>query len=69
MKNISSEWDSNRKIRRVEKGTNKVDKYRKSIYNMLSDEDSFYEELDFDTEESEVTRNEKREVNRNEKRR
>jgi len=62
MKNMSSEWDSNRKIRRVEKGTNKVDKYRKSIYNMLSEEDleSYDDELDSDTEESEVTRNEKR---------
>jgi hypothetical protein len=59
---MSSEWDSNRKIRRVEKGTNKVDKYRKSIYNMLSEEDleSYDDELDSDTEESEVTRNEKR---------
>lgn len=62
MKNMSSEWDSNRKIRRVEKGTNKVDKYRKSIYNMLSEEDleSYDDELDSDTEESEVDRNEKR---------
>lgn len=62
MKNISSEWDSDRKIRRVEKGTNKVDKYRKSIYNMLSEEDleSYDDELDSDTEESEVDRNEKR---------
>ena len=59
MKNISSEWDSNRKIRRVEKGTNKVDKYRKSIYNMLSEEDleSYDDELDSDTEESKVNRN------------
>jgi hypothetical protein len=59
MKNMSSEWDSNRKIRRVEKGTNKVDKYRKSIYNMLSEEDleSYDDELDSDTEESKVNRN------------
>jgi hypothetical protein len=62
MKNTSSEWDSYRKIRRVEKGTNKVDKYRKSIYNMLSEEDleSYDDGLDSDTEESEVNRNEKR---------
>ncbi len=59
MKQFSSEWDSNRKIRRVEKGTNKVDKYRKSIYNMLSEEDleSYDDELDSDTEESKVDRN------------
>lgn len=59
MKNMSSEWDSNKKIRRVEKGTNKVDKYRKSIYNMLSEEDleSYDDELDSDTEESKVNRN------------
>ena len=59
MKNMSSEWDSNRKIRRVEKGINKVDKYRKSIYNMLSEEDleSYDDELDSDTEESKVNRN------------
>jgi hypothetical protein len=59
MKNMSSEWDSNRKIRRVEKGTNKVDKHRKSIYNMLSEEDleSYDDELDSDTEESKVNRN------------
>lgn len=61
MKNVSSEWDGYRKIRRVEKGTNKVDKYRKSIYNMLSEEDleSYDDELDSDTEESKVNRNDK----------
>ena len=57
----ASEWDFDKKIRRVEKGTNKVDKYRKSIYNMLSEEDleSYDDELDSDTEESEVDRNDK----------
>jgi len=59
MKNMSTEWDSYRKIRRVEKGTNKVDKYRKSIYNMLSEEDleSYDDESETDTEESKVNRN------------
>ena len=63
----ASEWDFEKKIRRVEKGTKKVDKYRKSLYNMLSDEDTYYEESFY---EDEISSGKKRsEVNRNDKRR
>lgn len=63
----ASEWDFEKKIRRVEKGTKKVDKYRKSLYNMLSDEDNYYEESFY---EDEISSGKKRsEVNRNDKRR
>ena len=63
----ASEWDFEKKIRRVEKGTKKVDKYRKSLYNMLSDEDTYYEESFY---EDEISSGKKRsEVNRNYKRR
>lgn len=43
----SSDWDREKKVHRVEKGTNKAGKHRKSIYNMLSEEED-----DFDSDES-----------------
>jgi len=51
----SSDWDREKKIHKVVKGTNKVGKHRKSIYNMLSD----YEEDDFvyDSGGKQVSRN------------
>lgn len=48
MKRNYSEWDQEKKIRRVEKGTDKSGKHRKSIYNMLSELD----ESDSDGSES-----------------
>lgn len=52
MKQKFDDWEWDKKVRRVEKGTNKENKHRKSIYNMLSDyEDS---DLEFDSEASEV---------------
>lgn len=63
----ASEWDFEKKIRRVEKGTKKVDKYRKSLYNMLSDEDNYYEESLYEDEYSSGKK--RSEVNRNDKRR
>ena len=52
MKSKYSEWDQEKKLHRVEKGTNKAGKHRKSIYNMLSDYED--DDLEFDSEESEV---------------
>jgi len=46
------EWD--KKPRKVLKGTDKVAKYRRSIYNMLTDEDS---DLDLETGEGDVGHN------------
>ncbi len=52
-----SEWDQDRKLKRIVKGTNKVDKHRKSIYNMLSEEeddsdfDDYYD-VDYENDES-----------------
>lgn len=43
----SSDWDREKKVHKVEKGTNKAGKHRKSIYNMLSEEED-----DFDSDES-----------------
>lgn len=54
MKNKANDWDREKKIRRVEKGTNKAGKHRKSIYNMLSEND---EESDFDSNNGAVGRN------------
>lgn len=35
-----SDWDEDYYPKRKVKGTSKVDKYKKSIYNMLADEDT-----------------------------
>lgn len=45
MKQKSSDWDWEKKPKRVEKGTNKAGKYKKSLYNMLSE---YEEDLDVD---------------------
>ena len=45
MKRKNFESDREKPIRKVVKGTDKSGKYRKSIYNMLEDED---ENLDLD---------------------
>ena len=45
MKRKNFESDREKRIRKVVKGTDKSGKYRKSIYNMLEDED---ENLDLD---------------------
>jgi hypothetical protein len=52
MKSKYSEWDQEKKLHRVEKGTNKAGKHRKSIYNMLSDYED--DDLEFDSEVGEV---------------
>jgi hypothetical protein len=41
-------WDWEKKPKKIEKGTNKTGKHRKSIYNMLSD--SYDEDDYFDAE-------------------
>ena len=51
----SSDWDREKKIHKVVKGTNKVGKHRKSIYNMLSDYDE--DDIVFDSGVSKVSRN------------
>lgn len=52
MKNKSTDWDREKKIPKVIKGTNKAGKHRKSIYNMLSDYDK--DELEFDNDSGDV---------------
>lgn len=54
-KSSPDDWDWERKPKKLEKGTNKAGKHRKSIYNMLSD----YEEDDFvyDSGGKQVSRN------------
>ena len=44
-------WEWEKKPKKVEKGTNKAGKHRKSIYNMLSDydEDEYFDE-EFDSD-------------------
>jgi hypothetical protein len=44
MKKKSYEFDREKKLHKVNKGTDKVAKYKKSIYNMLSEDDSDYVE-------------------------
>lgn len=52
MKTRSHDWEWEKKPRRVEKGTDKTGKHRKSIYNILSDFDE--DELEFDGESGDV---------------
>lgn len=52
MKTRSNDWDWEKKPKRVEKGTNKDSKHRKSLYNMLADYDK--DELEFDSESGDV---------------
>lgn len=49
MKRKNFEIDYEKKVRKVTKGVDKSSKYRKSIYNMLEDEDE-----DLDLSDSEV---------------
>lgn len=58
MKYEKDEWDRERKLRKVLKGTDKVAKHRKQLYNMLTDED------DLDNEIGEVDYNETDYINR-----
>lgn len=53
----SSDWDREKKVRKVVKGTDKTGKHRKSIYNMLSEYDEDDLEIDYDSESGEVKRN------------
>lgn len=46
MKRTPPDWDWEKKPKRVEKSTNKVNKHRKSIYNMLSDYEEDSDDLD-----------------------
>jgi hypothetical protein len=50
-KNRRNDWyDREKKIRRIEKGTSKIDKHRKIIYNVApstKDDDVFDEYLDY----------------------
>lgn len=55
MKYKPQDWDHEKKLHRVEKGTNKAGKHRKSIYNMLSDYDKEFDE--YDSDDGEVVRN------------
>lgn len=48
MKRKNFEIDYDKKVRKVTKGVDKSSKYRKSIYNMLEDED---EDLDLNNSE------------------
>jgi hypothetical protein len=46
------DWGREKKLRKVLKGTDQVAKHRKSIYNMLSEQD--LKDPKFDNEDSEV---------------
>lgn len=49
MSKKSSDWEWEKKPKRVEKGTNKAGKHKKSLYNMLSElEDDFDDDNDDD---------------------
>lgn len=48
MKRKNFEVDYERKVRKVTKGVDKSSKYRKSIYNMLEDEDEDLDPTDSD---------------------
>lgn len=52
MKLKNSDWDREKKVK-VLKGTDKINKHRNSIYNMLSEEDDF----DFRSDDSEMLHN------------
>ena len=52
MKKKSYEFDREKKLHKVNKGTDKVAKYKKSIYNMLSEQD--LKNPKFDNEDSDV---------------
>ena len=54
MKNKQSDWDREKKLHKVIKGTDKTSKHRNSIYNMLSDRE---EDLESDSDDSELLRN------------
>lgn len=54
MKYKSADWEWEKRPRRVEKGADKTSKHRKSIYNMLSDEEDDFES---DSEDGEVKHN------------
>jgi hypothetical protein len=53
MKRNNTEWDQDKKLKRVEKGTDKSGKHRKSLYNMLSE----YEEEYSDSDEDDMSHN------------
>lgn len=55
MKRNNSEWDQDKKLKRIEKGTDKSGKHRKSIYNMLSEYED--QDLDSDSEDGDVQHN------------
>lgn len=48
MKRYTDDWDREKKLKRVEKGTNKEYKHRKSIYNMMSEGEDYYDGSDID---------------------
>lgn len=48
----NSDWEWEKKPRRVEKGTDKAGKHRKSLYNILSDFDE--NDIEFDSESGDV---------------
>lgn len=51
----SADFDREKKIHKVVKGKNKVNKHRKNIYNMLSDYGE--EDFEFDNDGRQVRRN------------
>ncbi|CAB5221851.1 hypothetical protein UFOVP242_106 [uncultured Caudovirales phage] len=51
MKRKNFEIDYEKKVRKVTKGVDKSSKYRKSIYNMLEDEDESLDLTDSDVDD------------------
>jgi hypothetical protein len=46
MKQKQSDWDREKKIHRVEKGSSKMDKHRNRIYNLISRPDDYDDDLE-----------------------
>lgn len=46
MKQKNKEWDREKKIRRVEKGTDKATKYKKNVYQYGADEQDLDDDYD-----------------------
>lgn len=46
MKRYNHDFDREKKVRKVLKGTDKSSKHRKSLYNMLTDEEDNFDSVD-----------------------
>lgn len=49
---VAEEWGFGKKLRKVTKGVDKTGKHKKSLYNMLSNDDSDLDNYDVDVSRS-----------------